>query len=97
MPSNIGGAHWGGVAYEPARQIAVVPVNRIEHLRGRCQIRLASIAVPVRRALVQLSSRQLGVNRCLLLELGVYGSSDVEDRGGLRNVIVKAGNPRPWP
>lgn len=29
MPSNIGGAHWGGVAVDPGRQIAVVPVNRI--------------------------------------------------------------------
>ena len=29
MPSNIGGAHWGGLAFDPARQIAVVPVNRI--------------------------------------------------------------------
>jgi quinoprotein glucose dehydrogenase len=29
MPSNIGGAHWGGVAYDPARQIVIVPVNRI--------------------------------------------------------------------
>ncbi|MFN0177873.1 MAG: pyrroloquinoline quinone-dependent dehydrogenase [Gemmatimonadales bacterium] len=29
MPSNIGGAHWGGVAVDPLRQIAVVPVNRI--------------------------------------------------------------------
>jgi len=28
-PSSIGGAHWGGVAYDPVRQIAVVPVNRI--------------------------------------------------------------------
>ena len=28
MPSNIGGAHWGGAAYDPARQIVVVPVNR---------------------------------------------------------------------
>ena len=27
-PSNIGGAHWGGVAYDPGRRIAVVPVNR---------------------------------------------------------------------
>ncbi|MES2624684.1 MAG: pyrroloquinoline quinone-dependent dehydrogenase [Pseudomonadota bacterium] len=27
-PSNIGGAHWGGVAIDPVRQIAVVPVNR---------------------------------------------------------------------
>src|SRR5438132_1956716 len=26
MPSNIGGAHWGGVAVDPVRQIAVVPV-----------------------------------------------------------------------
>ena len=29
LPSNIGGAHWGGVAIDPVRQIAVVPVNRI--------------------------------------------------------------------
>ena len=28
IPSNIGGAHWGGVAVDPARQVAVVPVNR---------------------------------------------------------------------
>ncbi|MEX2177452.1 MAG: pyrroloquinoline quinone-dependent dehydrogenase [Gemmatimonadaceae bacterium] len=29
LPSNIGGAHWGGLAFDPARQIAVVPVNRL--------------------------------------------------------------------
>jgi quinoprotein glucose dehydrogenase len=29
LPSNIGGAHWGGVATDPAAQIAVVPVNTI--------------------------------------------------------------------
>ena len=29
VPSNIGGAHWGGVAVDPVRQLAVVPVNRI--------------------------------------------------------------------
>lgn len=28
VPSNIGGAHWGGVAYDPASQVIVVPVNR---------------------------------------------------------------------
>jgi quinoprotein glucose dehydrogenase len=28
-PSSIGGAHWGGVTYDPVRQIVVVPVNRI--------------------------------------------------------------------
>jgi quinoprotein glucose dehydrogenase len=28
-PSSIGGAHWGGVTFDPVRQIAVVPVNRI--------------------------------------------------------------------
>ena len=28
-PSSIGGAHWGGVTYDPVRQIAVVPVNRV--------------------------------------------------------------------
>ena len=29
LPSNVGGAHWGGVAVDPARQIAVVPVNHL--------------------------------------------------------------------
>ena len=29
LPSNIGGAHWGGVAVDPVRQVAVVPVNRV--------------------------------------------------------------------
>src|SRR4051812_44656549 len=29
VPSNVGGAHWGGVAFDPVRQIVVVPVNRI--------------------------------------------------------------------
>jgi len=29
LPSNIGGAHWGGVAIDPVREIAVVPVNRL--------------------------------------------------------------------
>jgi quinoprotein glucose dehydrogenase len=28
-PSNVGGAHWGGVAFDPERQIAVIPVNRL--------------------------------------------------------------------
>jgi quinoprotein glucose dehydrogenase len=29
VPSNVGGAHWGGLAFDPARQLAIVPVNRI--------------------------------------------------------------------
>jgi quinoprotein glucose dehydrogenase len=29
LPGNIGGAHWGGVAFDPERQLAVVPVNRV--------------------------------------------------------------------
>jgi quinoprotein glucose dehydrogenase len=29
MPSNIGGAHWGGMAIDPERAIAIVPVNRL--------------------------------------------------------------------
>jgi quinoprotein glucose dehydrogenase len=28
LPSNIGGAHWGGLAFDPVRQLAVIPVNR---------------------------------------------------------------------
>ena len=29
LPSNVGGAHWGGLAVDPERQIAVIPVNHI--------------------------------------------------------------------
>jgi quinoprotein glucose dehydrogenase len=29
VPSNIGGAHWGGLTFDPARHIAVIPVNRV--------------------------------------------------------------------
>jgi quinoprotein glucose dehydrogenase len=29
VPSNVGGAHWGGVAFDPSRQLAVVPVNHL--------------------------------------------------------------------
>ena len=32
FPSNIGGAHWGGLAVDTARRIAVVPVNRLPAL-----------------------------------------------------------------
>ncbi len=32
IPSNVGGAHWGGVAFDPERDIAVIPVNRIAAL-----------------------------------------------------------------
>src|SRR5205085_10249829 len=27
--SNIGGAHWGGLTFDPMRQLAIVPVNRL--------------------------------------------------------------------
>jgi quinoprotein glucose dehydrogenase len=29
LPSNIGGAHWGGVTFDPERGLAIVPVNTI--------------------------------------------------------------------
>lgn len=29
MPSNIGGAHWGGVAFDPLSEVVIVPVNRV--------------------------------------------------------------------
>ena len=28
-PSNIGGAHWGGLTYDPVRELVIVPVNRV--------------------------------------------------------------------
>lgn len=29
IPSNVGGAHWGGLAYDPNSDVAVIPTNRI--------------------------------------------------------------------
>jgi quinoprotein glucose dehydrogenase len=29
IPAPIGGAHWGGIAVDPVREIAIVPVNRV--------------------------------------------------------------------
>jgi quinoprotein glucose dehydrogenase len=29
VPSNIGGAHWGGLAVDASRQLAIIPINRI--------------------------------------------------------------------
>jgi quinoprotein glucose dehydrogenase len=29
IPSNVGGAHWGGVAFDPDDAVVVVPTNRI--------------------------------------------------------------------
>lgn len=29
IPSPIGGAHWGGTAYDPARGLAIIPTNRL--------------------------------------------------------------------
>lgn len=29
LPANIGGAHWGGLAFDSTRQLAIVPVNRV--------------------------------------------------------------------
>ena len=29
IPSNVGGAHWGGLAFDPASEVVVVPTNRI--------------------------------------------------------------------
>jgi len=29
VPSNIGGAHWGGLVFDSSRQLAILPVNRL--------------------------------------------------------------------
>jgi quinoprotein glucose dehydrogenase len=29
LPGNVGGAHWGGVAFDPGRQLAITPVNTL--------------------------------------------------------------------
>lgn len=29
VPSNLGGAHWGGLAFDPERNLAIIPVNRL--------------------------------------------------------------------
>jgi quinoprotein glucose dehydrogenase len=47
-PSSIGGAHWGGVTFDPVRQIVVMPVNRIP-----IEVRLIPRAQFDRRAMGQ--------------------------------------------
>ena len=48
IPSNVGGAHWGGLAFDPVRQLAVIPVNTIF---ARVQlIRLDQLDTAARRA-----------------------------------------------
>jgi quinoprotein glucose dehydrogenase len=32
IPSSWGGAHWGGLAFDPERQLAVLPVNRVAEM-----------------------------------------------------------------
>jgi len=29
VPSNVGGAHWGGLVFDPTRELAIVPINRL--------------------------------------------------------------------
>ena len=29
IPSNVGGAHWGGLAYDPRNDVVIIPTNRI--------------------------------------------------------------------
>jgi quinoprotein glucose dehydrogenase len=29
LPGNVGGAHWGGVAFDPVRKLAIIPVNTL--------------------------------------------------------------------
>ncbi|MEP6858063.1 MAG: pyrroloquinoline quinone-dependent dehydrogenase [Gemmatimonadales bacterium] len=29
LPSNVGGAHWGGLAFDPANDVVIVPTNRV--------------------------------------------------------------------
>ncbi|MDB4950534.1 MAG: Pyrrolo-quinoline quinone beta-propeller repeat-containing protein [Gemmatimonadetes bacterium] len=57
VPSNIGGAHWGGLAYDPARRIAFVPVNRLAAI---VQLIPRALADSVRRADPPGASRVAG-------------------------------------
>lgn len=54
-PSNIGGAHWGGLAFDPVRQIAVIPVNRFASM-----VQLIP-AQGFRRDAAQAESERLGL------------------------------------
>ena len=55
LPSNIGGAHWGGLTFDPVRQIAVIPVNRVAAM---VQLIPAS---GFSRAEAEANSRRLGL------------------------------------
>ena len=51
-PSNIGGAHWGGIAYDAANEVAIVPVNTalaIAQLIPESELHMDSARVDGRR------------------------------------------------
>lgn len=54
VPSNIGGAHWGGLTYNPVRHFAVIPVNRV-----RAYVQLIPLA-QVDTAEVRRNASRLG-------------------------------------
>jgi quinoprotein glucose dehydrogenase len=56
LPGNIGGAHWGGLAYDPQRQIAVLPVNSVA-----AEIHLIDTA-DVRTDTLDMSESRIGEN-----------------------------------
>jgi quinoprotein glucose dehydrogenase len=56
LPSNIGGAQWGGVAYDSSRGIVVVPVNRIA-----AEVRLVDTA-GLRMDTLDMSESRIGEN-----------------------------------
>jgi len=54
-PGNVGGAHWGGIAFDPQRELAIIPVNTIA-----ASVQLIPMN-EIDTALVRSNSSRLGI------------------------------------
>ncbi len=86
-PSNIGGAHWGGVAVDEKRQLAVVPVNTIASM-----VQLIP-AEGFDRAGAREESERLGLDYDYTL---MHGTGYVMRRRFLRAPGGSFCSPPPW-
>src|SRR5207237_7736466 len=85
IPSNVGGAHWGGLAFDVQREIAVIPVN---HLVAAVQL------IPVDRfdrADAQSQGQRLGYEYTRM-----HGTPYVMRRVILRSARGVPCTPPPW-
>jgi quinoprotein glucose dehydrogenase len=85
-PSNIGGAHWGGVAVDPGRQLAVVPVNTVASM-----VQLMPEGFDIRAADTESDRLNLGYEYTTM-----HGTGYVMRRRFLRAPSGAFCSPPPW-